>query len=43
MKRVEYSQIVRRKLKNLKANLTAEFGAEILRCNKSCGIERKAK
>ena len=31
MKRVEYSQIVGRKLKNLKANLTAEFGAEISR------------
>ena len=29
MKKVEYSQIVRRKLKNLKARLTSEFGSEV--------------
>ena len=29
MKRVEYSQIVRRKLKMLKVRLTAEFGAKV--------------
>lgn len=29
MKKVEYSQIVRRKLKNLKAHLTSEFGSEV--------------
>lgn len=29
MKKVEYSQIVRRKLKNLRARLTSEFGAEV--------------
>ena len=31
MKKVEYSQIVRRKLKNLRARLTSEFGAEVSR------------
>ena len=31
MKKVEYSQIVRRKLKNLRARLTSEFGAEASR------------
>lgn len=29
MKRVEYSQIVRRKLKMLKVRLTAEFGTKV--------------
>ena len=29
MKKVEYSQIVRRKLKNLRARLTSEFGTEV--------------
>ncbi len=29
MKKVEYSQIVRQKLKNLRARLTSEFGAEV--------------
>lgn len=29
MKKVEYSQIVRHKMKNLKARLTKEFGAEV--------------
>lgn len=29
MKKVEYSQIVRRKLKNLKARFTSEFGSEV--------------
>ena len=29
MKKVEYSQIVRQKLKNLKARLTSEFGSEV--------------
>ena len=31
MKKVEYSQIVRRKLKNLKVRLTREFGTEVSR------------
>ena len=31
MKKVEFSQIVRRKLKKLKARLTSEFGAEVSR------------
>lgn len=31
MKKVEYSQIVRNKLINLKAHLTAEFGSEVSR------------
>jgi len=31
LKKVEYSQIVRRKLKNLRARLTSEFGAEVSR------------
>ena len=31
MKKVAYSQIVRRKLKNLRARLTSEFGAEVSR------------
>lgn len=31
MKKVEYSQIVRRKLKNLRKHLTAEFGPEVSR------------
>lgn len=31
MKKVEYSQIVRRKLKNLRTRLTSEFGAEVSR------------
>lgn len=31
MKKVEYSQIVKRKLKNLKARLAREFGAEVSR------------
>lgn len=31
MKKVEYSQIVRRKLKNLRTRLTGEFGAEVSR------------
>ena len=31
MKKVEYSQIVRRKLKKIKARLTSEFGAEVSR------------
>lgn len=29
MRKVEYSQVVRRKLKTLKLNLTSEFGAEV--------------
>jgi len=29
LKKLEYSQIVRRKLKNLKTHLTREFGAEV--------------
>lgn len=29
MKKIEYSQIVRRKLKNLRTRLTSEFGAEV--------------
>ncbi len=29
MKKVEYSQIVRRKLKNLKLHLTSKFGSEV--------------
>jgi len=31
LKKVEYSQIVRRKLKNLRTRLTSEFGAEVSR------------
>ena len=31
MKKVEYSQIVRRKLKNLRTRLTSKFGAEVYR------------
>lgn len=31
MKKVEYSQIVRRKLKALRAQLTREFGSEVSR------------
>ena len=31
MKKVEYSQIVRRKLKSLRACLTSEFGTEVSR------------
>ena len=31
MKKVEYSQIVRRKLKTLRARLTSEFGSEVSR------------
>ena len=31
MKKVEYSQIVRRKLKDLRMHLTAEFGPEVSR------------
>ena len=31
MKKVEYSQIVRRKLKSLRARLTSEFGTEVSR------------
>lgn len=29
IEKVEYSQIVRRKLKNLKVRLTSEFGSEV--------------